>query len=36
MDNGKIVEVGSHEMLSLKKGAYYKLIENQLFVQDLN
>ena len=36
MDNGKIAEVGSHEILSLKKGAYYKLIENQLFVQDLN
>jgi ATP-binding cassette subfamily B protein len=36
MSKGKIVEVGSHEMLSLKKGAYYKLIENQLFVQDFN
>jgi ATP-binding cassette subfamily B protein len=36
MDKGSIVEVGSHDMLSARKGAYYKLIENQIFAQDLN
>jgi ATP-binding cassette subfamily B protein len=28
--NGKIVESGTHEELTLKKGAYYHLIKNQL------
>jgi ATP-binding cassette subfamily B protein len=36
MDKGSIVEVGSHDMLLARKGAYYKLIENQIFAQDFN
>lgn len=30
IDKGRIVEVGTHEELSLKKGAYYNLVKNQL------
>lgn len=30
LDKGKIVEVGSHETLITKKGAYYQLVKNQL------
>ncbi len=30
LDKGKIVEIGTHEELSAKKGAYYKLVKNQL------
>ena len=29
-DNGVIVEIGSHEELLKKKGAYYSLINTQL------
>lgn len=30
IDKGRIVEIGTHEELSLKKGAYYNLVKNQL------
>jgi len=30
LDKGKIVENGTHEELTAKKGAYYKLVKNQL------
>jgi ATP-binding cassette subfamily B protein len=30
LDNGKIVETGSHVDLTRKKGMYYKLVKNQL------
>lgn len=30
IDHGRIVEQGSHEELTEKKGAYYKLVKNQL------
>jgi ATP-binding cassette subfamily B protein len=30
IDNGKIVEEGTHKMLTEKKGAYYTLVKNQL------
>jgi ATP-binding cassette subfamily B protein len=30
MDEGRIVETGSHSELIAKKGAYYKLVKNQL------
>lgn len=30
LDKGKVVEVGTHEDLSEKKGAYYHLVKNQL------
>lgn len=30
LDKGKIVEVGCHETLITKKGAYYQLVKNQL------
>lgn len=30
LDKGRIVEVGDHKSLSLKKGAYYQLVKNQL------
>lgn len=30
MNNGKIIEEGTHEMLIAKKGAYYTLVKNQL------
>ncbi|MGD0341533.1 MAG: peptidase domain-containing ABC transporter, partial [Bacteroidales bacterium] len=30
MDEGRIVETGSHSELIAKHGAYYKLVKNQL------
>ncbi|MDR2684154.1 MAG: peptidase domain-containing ABC transporter [Prevotellaceae bacterium] len=30
LDNGKIVEEGTHEELTAKRGAYYTLVKNQL------
>lgn len=30
IDHGKVVETGSHETLTAKRGAYYNLVKNQL------
>ena len=30
IDHGKVVEVGTHESLTAKRGAYYQLVKNQL------
>jgi ATP-binding cassette subfamily B protein len=30
LEKGRIVELGTHEELSKKKGAYYELVKNQL------
>lgn len=30
LDKGKVVEVGNHESLTAKRGAYYNLVKNQL------
>ena len=30
LDDGKIVEVGTHKELTTKKGSYYRLVKNQL------
>lgn len=30
LDNGKILEIGDHKELTIKKGAYYNLVKNQL------
>ncbi|KZS39727.1 ABC transporter ATP-binding protein [Aquimarina aggregata] len=30
LENGEIIEQGSHEKLVIKKGAYFKLVKNQL------
>ena len=30
LDNGEIVEIGTHETLTKKQGAYYHLVKNQL------
>jgi len=30
LDNGKIIEIGNHKNLTIKKGAYYNLVKNQL------
>ncbi len=30
LDHGKVVEVGNHESLTAKRGAYYHLVKNQL------
>lgn len=30
LDKGKIVEIGTHDELTIKKGAYYQLVKNQL------
>lgn len=30
LDQGKVVEIGNHESLTAKKGAYYNLVKNQL------
>lgn len=30
LDTGRIIETGTHEMLLIKRGAYYNLVKNQL------
>ena len=30
LDKGKVVEMGNHETLTQKRGAYYNLVKNQL------
>ena len=30
LDKGKVVEIGNHEELTQKRGAYYSLVKNQL------
>ncbi len=30
LDDGKVVETGTHKELTKKKGAYYQLVKNQL------
>ena len=30
LDKGKVVEIGNHEALTTKRGAYYNLVKNQL------
>ena len=30
MEDGRVAEQGTHEELLAKKGAYYRLVENQL------
>ena len=30
LDKGKVVEIGNHETLTAKRGAYYNLVKNQL------
>ena len=30
IDHGRVVEVGNHESLTAKQGAYYNLVKNQL------
>ena len=30
IDHGKVVEIGNHESLTAKRGAYYNLVKNQL------
>ena len=30
IDHGKVVEIGNHETLTAKRGAYYNLVKNQL------
>ena len=30
LDKGKMVEIGNHEELTAKRGAYYNLVKNQL------
>lgn len=30
IDHGKVVEIGNHESLTTKRGAYYNLVKNQL------
>ena len=30
LDKGKVVEIGNHEELTQKRGAYYNLVKNQL------
>jgi len=30
LDSGRIIETGTHELLILKRGAYYNLVKNQL------
>jgi ATP-binding cassette subfamily B protein len=36
LDKGKIVETGTHESLIDKRGAYFKLVQNQLHLEKLN
>ena len=30
LDKGRVMEVGNHEQLTKKRGAYYNLVKNQL------
>ena len=30
LDKGKVVEIGNHEELTARRGAYYNLVKNQL------
>lgn len=30
IDHGKVVETGTHDTLTLKKGTYFQLVKNQL------
>ena len=30
LDKGRIVEIGNHEVLTIKRGIYYNLVKNQL------
>ena len=30
LDNGNVIEQGTHEELTLKKGSYFELVKNQL------
>ena len=30
LDHGKVIEEGTHEELTARRGAYYKLVKNQL------
>ncbi len=30
LDKGKVVEIGNHKALAVKRGAYYNLVKNQL------
>ena len=30
LDGGKVIETGNHESLTEKRGAYYRLVKNQL------
>jgi ATP-binding cassette subfamily B protein len=34
LDQGKIIEQGTHKELTLKKGSYYELVKNQLELGD--
>lgn len=34
LDKGRVVETGSHEALTRKRGAYYNLVRNQLELGD--
>ena len=36
IDHGKVVEVGNHESLTAKRGAYYNLVKNQLELGNYN
>lgn len=36
IDQGKIVEQGTHEQLVLSKGAYFDLVKNQLELENIN
>ena len=36
LDKGKVAEIGTHESLISKRGAYFKLVQNQLDLEKLN
>ena len=36
LDKGRIVEIGTHESLIDNKGAYFRLVQNQLHLEKLN